>query len=117
MYKVFSSSFTEPFCELSKSLNNFNCTETRGVHNTTLYKVQDPTTNNASVGTFQIGVDMDSYAEKSGEWLQGYNTKNSDIYFGATYDSAGVTSAGTNKFNALYHAILRIENGMMTASY
>ena len=90
---------------------------THGAHNTTLYKIQDPTTNNASVGPFLIGQDMDNYSRKSGELLQGYNTKNSDIYLSATYDSAGVTSAGTNDFYALYDAILHIENGMMTASY
>ena len=60
---------------LSVKLYMFEVVEkTRGVHNTTKYKVQDPTTNHASVGTFLIGQNFDSL-------LQGCNRKTSDIYF------------------------------------
>ena len=45
-----------------------------------------------------IGHDFDSYSGKSGELLQGYNTKNSGIYFSAAYDTNGVSSVGTNAF-------------------
>ena len=72
--------------------------------------------SSASTPTFLIGQDFDSFAHKSGELLQGYNTKNSDIYFSATYNAGDVT-AGTNDFYALYDAILHIENGIMTALY
>ena len=88
-----------------------------GSHTAALYSGQDAVTNNATTPTFFIGQDFDSFAHKSGELLQGYNTKNSDIYFSATYNTDGVSSAGTNDFYALYDAILHIENCMMTASY
>jgi hypothetical protein len=115
--KCLNSSFTEPFCELSKALHLMGTLQTRGLHNSSLYSGKDSTTNNTATPTFVIGQDFDSLAHKSGELLQGYNTKNSDIYFSATYDAAGVSTAGINDSYALYDAILHIENGMMTASY
>ena len=115
--KCLNSSFTEPFMELLKSLHLLGTLQTRGSHTAALYGAQDPTSVNDLTPTFLIGQDFDSFAHKSGELLQGYNTKNSDIYFSATYAANGVATAGTNDFYALYDVILHIENGIMTASY
>ena len=68
----------------------------------------------SSQGCHVLGCDMEVYSGKSGSILSGINTSGNDLYFSATFPSAGIASIALFDYMLHYDMVLKIENGIMT---
>jgi hypothetical protein len=106
--------------------NNYNVNATGSTGGGGWRVNYSPGSQISRVGTFAnafcIGLELESFSNRSDTILSGVSTLNSQIYFNATIVS-GATAGGTNNNNYTAHffshmdMILVIENGVMSAKF
>jgi hypothetical protein len=104
--------YIEPFEKLREALHMSGSVMVPGVHDSTSWVIQ---TNSDATGTFLIMQDFEKYEGLSDEVVSGEDTRNCDVIFSATFDSA-TSIAAINLFDYFseYNMTLVIENGMIT---
>ena len=124
-YRVECMSPSLPFRELLRFWHATTLQEVASLHNRTSYTLDatsaDPVTEinednpQSIIGSFHIGQEMESFANKSDVIMSGISTLGQNIFFQGEFD--GNNTAATMDTFALFDTLFTISEGTMTSQY
>lgn len=114
-----NSRMTEACMELLRSFHAINQNLSGSPINNFSWTQDLPITQNGTQATFCVGLELESFANKSDVIMSGISTLGQNVFFEATYVAANNTFTGNWTVDAFasYDVLFTLQDGVLTAQF